>query len=268
MDWRRKINSVINGAGPEIVFQGIYRLSDLKRVGFESLSRFPEERTLTDSEMFNIHGPDWKNNAYRGLGPNDWFRNADKLGLGVDLELSALANSFSYIPLLPNNNYIAVNVGPETLMSDTLTELLNTIDVSRVVVEITEHLSIPNYDIVKQRVLDIQKQCSVQMCTKIPYIAADDIGAGEASILHLLELREVLTFAKLDIRMTKLIEIDPGRQEMAAAIVNIGRIYGYKVVAEGVEREIQLNKLIELGVYAGQGWHLHKPQPLSEIEII
>ena len=264
MDWRRRINDLVNGDGPIMVFQPIYRLSDETLVGYEALARFPESRKMTDEELKALHGPNWKDNAYIGMGPDIWFRQADLLGLGTDLEISAICAALDFLPSLNDGLYIAVNVGPETLVSGELSSAVRNCDLSRVVVELTEHLAITDYRAVKNSVMRLQEEHSAKVCTKIPGIAADDVGSGSASLMHLLELGDLLEFCKMDVSLTNGIETHEGRQAIAATLVAMSKIYGYKIVAEGVENKKQLAKLKEIGIFSGQGWFLGKPGPLPE----
>lgn len=265
MNWRKRINDLINGPGPDMVFQPIHRLDDGARVGFEALARFPE--SISPEEMEVMHGPGWKNNSYTGMGPDIWFSQANLLGLGVDLEVSALCNALGSVDKLPDDHYIAVNIGPEALTSGALSRAVRDVDMSRVVVELTEHMAITDYPAIRKAVQSLQKEHSAMVCTKIPGIAADDVGAGSASLMHLLELGDLLTFCKLDISLTRGIDEDLGRQALAAGLVSMSSVYQYKIVAEGIEREEQLDILRIIGVYSGQGWLLGKPGPLPEGEL-
>lgn len=259
MNWRQRIRAVVDGDGPLMVYQPIYRLADNRRVGWEALARFPEDRLPAGAAMAGL-----TDERGLGFGPEVWFAAADTEGLGVHLEVSAIAAALRQLPELPPEDYLAVNVGPETLVAGRLGALVADVDLSRVVVELTEHLAIRDYGAVRSAVLALQADHSAKLCTKIPGIAADDMGAGTASLRHLLELREVLDYCKLDLSLTAGIDTDQGRQQLAVAIVGIGASAGFKVVAEGVETPTQLATLRSLGVYAGQGYLLGRPGPLPQ----
>jgi EAL domain-containing protein (putative c-di-GMP-specific phosphodiesterase class I) len=165
---------------------------------------------------------------------------------------------------VPADNYVAVNIGPAALVAGHLLDALGDRDLSRVIVEITEHMAIEDYAAVRLAVVTLQTRHSANVCTKIPGVAADDVGAGSASLRHLLELADLLAFAKLDVSLTRGIDSDRVRQQLAAGMVGMGTAAGFRVVAEGVENEAQLVTLRSLGVYAGQGWHLGRPGPLPK----
>ena len=46
---------------------------------------------------------------------------------------------------------------------------------------------------------------------------------------------------------------------IVAAIVDIARLFGLQVIAEGVEGEVQLQRLRELGCHAAQGYFFSGP---------
>jgi EAL domain-containing protein (putative c-di-GMP-specific phosphodiesterase class I) len=92
-------------------------------------------------------------------------------------------------------------------------------------------------------------------------LAIDDVGAGYASLQHILHLEP--DFIKLDLSLTQGIESDRWRRAMAAALISFSRQIDCSVVAEGIETEKELEALIELGAPCGQGYHLAKPGPLD-----
>lgn len=257
MDWRRRIDALLAGSGPHMVFQPIHRLSDGVRVGWEALARFPEDRLPAGSAEAGL-----TDEAGLGFSPDVWFAAADLEGLGVDLEVAAITAALERLDDVPAGDYMAVNTGPETLVSGELAAAVERWDLSNVVVELTEHLAIADYPAVKAAVRALQSQHSANLCTKIPWFAADDMGAGAASLRHLAELGELLTFCKLDVSLTAGIDTDRSRRALAAALVGMGHELGFRVVAEGVEHEAQLIVLKALGAYAAQGWLFGKPGPL------
>lgn len=257
MDWRRRVEALIAGPGPMMVFQPIHRLEDGVRVGFEALARFPEDRLPAGSSDAGL-----TDEAGLGFSPDVWFRAADIEGLGVELEVAAIAAALERLPDVPDGVYMAVNTGPATLVSGQLAAAVESLDLSRVVIELTEHMAIDDYAAVRAAVRDLQERHSVSCCTKIPWVAADDMGAGAASLHHLAELGELLTFCKLDLSLTTGIDTDRARRALAAALVSMGHELGFRVVAEGIEHQAQLVTLRSLGAHAGQGWLFGRPGPL------
>lgn len=262
MDWRRRIEALIAGPGPLMVFQPVVRLDDGRRIGFEALARFPEDRLPAGSADAGL-----VDEAGLGFSPDVWFSAAGVEGLGTELEVAAISAALERIPDVPAGHHIAVNVGPETLVSGQLSAALEGLDLSGVVVELTEHMAIRDYGAVKAAVVELQEEHSARCCTKIPWIAADDMGAGAASLHHLAELGELLAFAKLDLSLTRGIDTDRSRRALAAALVGMGHELGFRIVAEGVEHEAQRIALASLGAYAAQGWLIGRPGPLPQEDL-
>jgi diguanylate cyclase (GGDEF)-like protein len=82
-------------------------------------------------------------------------------------------------------------------------------------------------------------------------VAVDDFGTGTSSLAELRDLPvDVLKLAK---PFVDALETRPGEREFVRVIVELGRVLGLTVAAEGVETEGQLTLLRELGVDVAQG---------------
>lgn len=256
LDWRQRILDLLAGPGPLMVFQPIARLADEVVIGYEALARFPEDRLPRGS-----HDAGLADEAGLGFGPEVWFKAADEHDLGVDLEVAAVVGALVQLPSAPADCHISVNVGPETLVSGRLAAVTAGMDLRQVVVELTEHLVITDYGAVRAAVEALHRQHS--LCSaRIPRISADDMGAGVASLRHLAELGELLRFAKLDLSLTRAVDVDRSRRALVSALVRMGAELGFDIIAEGVEYEAQRDCLADLGVYAAQGWLIGRPGPL------
>jgi EAL domain-containing protein (putative c-di-GMP-specific phosphodiesterase class I) len=119
----------------------------------------------------------------------------------------------------------------------------------RVVLEITEHVSVPDYDVLAARADDL-RGLGVRL-------AVDDAGAGFASFRHILRLCP--EYIKLDRTLIENISEDPARRALAAAVVLFAFEMGSAVVAEGVETLAELRTAQTLGIDAAQGFLLGRP---------
>lgn len=213
-----------------IVFQPICKLGG-DPVGVEALSRFdiPPKR-----------------------GPERWFAEASEVGLRRELELAAVRKALEQLPLVAADMFLSVNVSPETLMAAPLRKLLEAVDGARIVVEVTEHAPIEDYDRLGAAV-DRLRDRGVRL-------AVDDAGAGFASLRHILRLAP--DFIKLDRTLIAGIETDRSRQALAAGLISFAGKIDATIVAEGIERPDELAALKALGVAYGQGFFLACPGPL------
>ena len=87
--------------------------------------------------------------------------------------------------------------------------------------------------------------------------ALDDWGSGYSNSNSLLELSP--DYIKVDINIICDIDTDADKQQLVKDIVEYAHGRGMKIVAEGIETEAELRKVIELGVDLLQGYFLAKP---------
>ena len=91
----------------------------------------------------------------------------------------------------------------------------------------------------------------------------DDFGSGMSSFSYLKHL--AVDSLKIDGAFIKNIEKEAIDHSMVRSINEIGHIMGIKTVAEFVESEAICTMVRELGVDFLQGYHIHKPAPLSTL---
>ena len=58
---------------------------------------------------------------------------------------------------------------------------------------------------------------------------------------------------------------DPVDRALVAGVVGVAQQLGMRTVAEHVDRPALVDRLRELGVDDGQGYHLGRPQPLASL---
>jgi len=91
--------------------------------------------------------------------------------------------------------------------------------------------------------------------------ALDDFGRGISSFAYLKNLR--VDYLKIDGMFVKDIAKDKIGHAMVESINHIGHIMGMQTIAEFVESQDVLEKLIDLGVDHVQGYQLGYPRPLQ-----
>lgn len=217
------------------VFQPIVDLESGEVTMYEALTRF------------ECDGP---------FNTAEWFEEAVHLGMNVELELAALTRTVTALIEQGDESVnVSVNVSPDTLLSAALLSTLAPIDPSRVVIEITEHARIQDYEQTKA-VIDRLRKGGARL-------AIDDAGAGFASLRHILDLMPDLI--KLDISLVRNIDSDQPRRALAAGLISFATEIGAEIVAEGIETPAELEVLKQLGVRFGQGYILARPAPLAEV---
>ena len=95
-------------------------------------------------------------------------------------------------------------------------------------------------------------------------VEIDDFGKGNSS-LQLLKIisAEVL---KIDRSLVQEIAQQERSRIILKSIINMATSLGMQVVAEGVETEIQLQLLLEMGCRSFQGYYFSRPIPVEEFE--
>jgi EAL domain-containing protein (putative c-di-GMP-specific phosphodiesterase class I) len=229
---RRRIAALLERDRLTVELQPIFDLQKQERIGFEVLARFH----VTPSRS-----------------PAEWFDAATAVGLGAELELLAVRSALDVLAQLPSETTLAINVSPPVAASDALLELVAPF-AERVVLEVTEHDRIEDYECL-EAALERLRECGAR-------IAVDDVGAGFASLRHILGLSPDIV--KLDLSLTRDIDSDPARRALAAALVAFSREIDATIAAEGIESPAELDLLRELGIDYGQGFYLGPPQPLLD----
>jgi EAL domain-containing protein (putative c-di-GMP-specific phosphodiesterase class I) len=228
-----RVKAVIENSELSMVYQPIWSIENKRPVGFECLARFSAE-------------------PYRS--PDKWFHEASQAGLGTMLELTAIRQALSLLALFPPDIYLAVNASPETILSGELNDVLTNISEERIVLEVTEHAHVQDYGCLL-RALEPMRLRGVRL-------AVDDAGAGYSSLQHILQLQPDLI--KLDISLTRHVDLDPARRALASALIAFARETGSGIIAEGVETASELNTLQKIGIEKAQGFFLGRPMPFGE----
>jgi EAL domain-containing protein (putative c-di-GMP-specific phosphodiesterase class I)/CheY-like chemotaxis protein len=229
--WRSLIQRTIDEGSLVVLFQPIVHLKTRRVAGFEAVSRFtlePDRPTET------------------------WFAEAAAVGLVKELELTTARAALTSMDQLPPDTYLSINLSPETASSSEFRDLLIEVDHDRLVVEMTEHTPVEDYPKLNTAVHELRWRGL--------RLAIDDVGAGFASLRHILELSP--DFIKLDVTLTRDIDREEPRRSLAGALTTFAKAIGSEIVAEGIQTEGELAVLQSLDVTFGQGYHLGAPGSL------
>jgi diguanylate cyclase (GGDEF)-like protein len=98
-------------------------------------------------------------------------------------------------------------------------------------------------------------------------LALDDFGTGYSSLSHLK--RFDIDFVKIDQSFIATLEDDDGGDlALCEAIIAMAHKLGLKVVAEGVETQVQRALLVDAGCDYAQGYIFAHPMPADDFEIL
>jgi len=220
-----------NEAELETVFQPLVDLTSQDCVAFEALTRFPDDPSWTTSE---------------------WFAAARDTGTAILLELAAIAAALGHIDGIPARCALSINVSPGIAVRPEFFDLVEPF-AHRLIIELTEHEPVDDYAALVDALAELRALGA--------RIAVDDVGAGFASLRHILHLAPDII--KLDLSLTRGIEDDPGIHALTSALVDFAGKMDALISAEGIETTAELNALRELGIDHGQGYLLGMPGPLG-----
>ena len=229
--------------GLYVVFQPIVDIQNQNTiVGFEALTR------LETVDLGNVP-------------PSDFIPIAEENGLIDDLDRFVLQQSCDFYHemlkkgLNPMPISISVNASAYELMNPKFAEHviaflhLHEVPADHIRIELTESVLAMNFDRLNESLTEL-KNGGVK-------ISIDDFGTGYSSLSY-LKLSQI-DFVKLDRAFVTELETSTQDYTIASAVVSIANTLGAEVIAEGVETEIQLKKLIQLGSHYAQGYFFSKP---------
>ncbi|MFI6076019.1 putative bifunctional diguanylate cyclase/phosphodiesterase [Actinoplanes sp. NPDC051343] len=230
----------------DVYFQPKVTLSDRHLVGVECLAR-------------------WQHPAHGEVAPEDFVAVAEHTG-----QLSRLTEVVLTEGLRRCSEWaqadrplsIAVNLSVRTLLDsrfpDQVESLLDQYQVApaQVTFEISEPGMLGDIERVLPtlyRLRDLGVRLSV-----------DDFGTGASSLSYLRQwpVHEV----KIDDSFVQGMATDSGDLAIVRAVISLSREFGLTVVAEGVESELTLDLLEEMGCEIGQGYLFSRPLPYERLE--
>jgi PAS domain S-box-containing protein len=147
-------------------------------------------------------------------------------------------------------NISALSLGADELFAELDAVLARTgLDPANLTLEITETAAIEDLE----RAEAFTRRLTSLGCA----VALDDFGTGFGSLTYLnrLPVREL----KIDREFVDQVAASATNRRIVASIVAVGRNFGARTVAEGVESESDRQQLEELGVDLGQGYLLGAP---------
>lgn len=111
--------------------------------------------------------------------------------------------------------------------------------------------------------IEIANEVAAALRTFHCTLAVDDFGAGYSSLARLRQL----PFSELKIDRSYVVNchIDKVSGGLCETIVDLGKRFGLKTVAEGVESIHECHRLQAMGCDIGQGYLFAKPMPLGQL---
>ncbi|WP_229073981.1 bifunctional diguanylate cyclase/phosphodiesterase [Actinoplanes sp. DH11] len=230
----------------EVYFQPMVTLADRHVVGVECLAR-------------------WVHPAHGEVAPEDFVAVAEHTGQLARLTEVVLGAGLRHCRDWADADRplsVAVNLSARTLLDSRFPELVAEmlaeygVDPGQLTFEISEPGMLSDIERVLPtlyRLRDLGVRLSV-----------DDFGTGASSLAYLRQwpVHEV----KIDDTFVQGMATDSGDLAIVRAVIGLSREFGLTVVAEGVESELTLELLEEMGCELGQGYLFSRPLPYERLE--
>ncbi|TYC63309.1 EAL domain-containing protein [Rhodobacterales bacterium] len=128
------------------------------------------------------------------------------------------------------------------------------ISFQQIVVEVTERHPLQDMELARKIIAELQA-LGVR-------VALDDVGTGHGGMAYLQKLG--VDIIKIDKMFIDSISSDDNSTTIVDSMVELADNLGMGIIAEGVEQEEQIERLLELGVTAAQGYYFAAPMPADE----
>lgn len=207
----------------------------------------------------------WEDGTVPLLTCEELIAVADETGLIVPIGEWALRSACKQGRIWQDegilNARVAVNLSSRQLKDSTFLRIVDQIleesqlEPEHLELEITESLLMENNQI-NISVLQALKKRGI-------HIAVDDFGTGFSSLSYLKHFP--VDTLKIDQLFVKCLPENQHDAAIASAIIGMAHSLGMSVVAEGIEREEQLDFLKSLGCNFGQGFLFSPPVPPSGV---
>ncbi|MCI0511257.1 diguanylate cyclase/phosphodiesterase [Chromohalobacter marismortui] len=232
------LSTIVREGRIDVHFQPIVAIRSGRVFAYEALSRGPQDTVYAS--------------------PLTMFEEAREQSLLAPLDAVCRQRAITAWAGEGLDELLFINVSPEVLLdpqhrSGETLRLLKRLNIPphRLVIELTEQSPGIDPDLMADAVRHYQSMGFT--------IALDDLGEGYASLRLWSQIRP--DFVKLDRHFVSELDHDHVKRRFVRAFLDVAHGMGSRVIAEGVEREEELDCLHALGADYYQGWLFARPSP-------
>jgi diguanylate cyclase (GGDEF)-like protein/PAS domain S-box-containing protein len=207
----------------------------------------------------------WRQGQTKMIPPGYFIPIAEEVGLIIPIGKWILETACTQQKQWLNDGYqiqqVSVNISARQFMDPKFIDIVEEalaktgLDAKHLELEITESMLIGD-----TRKIELQLNRLKKMGIKI---ALDDFGTGYSSLSYLKNFP--IDILKIDQSFIREMTVGSKDSRIACAIIDMGHSLGQKIVAEGVENEMQFNYLSQRGCDIIQGYYFSPPLPVNEM---
>jgi len=230
-----------------LVYQPMYYLKEVKIAQVEALIR-------------------WKHPEKGLLYPNQFIDLAEQTGTIVNIDHWVIESACKQLKAWKDMGrrpmIISVNISARTFETPqfipNLIKLLDKyqLEPSLLQLELTERIIIRNIDDSIGKLNELRKMGM--------HVAIDDFGSGYSSLNYIVRLP--IDSIKIDKSFVQNINFSKEAKAIVATIINLCKSLRFKVIAEGIESEYELEYLRYNECDIGQGYYFSKPITIYEMD--
>jgi diguanylate cyclase (GGDEF)-like protein len=246
----RRLERALSDGEFRLLYQPIVALRTGRLVGCEALLRWDDpERGM--------------------IAPGDFLRSLEDTGLVVPVGRWVLEESCRqaarWAAMVPDGSTpmrVTSNISPRQIgQSDFIDDLqasltASAVEPSQIYLELTEAALIADSR-AAWTALNAAREIGVGL-------ALDDFGTGFSSLSHL----RTFDFELLKLDRTYVNAAGERKEDDAIVrhVVSLARALGIATIAEGLQSQAEVDRLVEMGCELGQGYHFSEPQPTTIID--
>jgi len=239
--------------------QGALRRGEL-RVVYQPQVDVPSRRVTGAEALLRWDHPD-----FGAVPPDVFVPMAEQIGLITEFDRWVMRTACADVARWRERGHhlrVAVNISGHDLDSASLVDdvrrtlLDNMLDAWQLELELTESVAVQQPDAAVRLLHDL-RAAGVR-------IAIDDFGTGYSMLSRLRALP--IDRLKIDRSFVRDLSWDDDAAAIVQSTVTMGHALGLTLVAEGVESEDVLERLLDLGCDSAQGYHVCRPLPAAEFQ--
>jgi diguanylate cyclase (GGDEF)-like protein/PAS domain S-box-containing protein/excisionase family DNA binding protein len=243
VQWASKLRDVLDEDRLVLYTQPVVRMTDMRTVHCEVLSRVRDENGSI-------------------LLPSQFIEYAESLGMVQEIDMRVVERVLEHLRAPENKEHkmrYSVNLSRMSISDPhwvrRFNKMIAAADIlpNQLVFEITETAAMSDVEVTQQFIRDV-KQLGCRF-------ALDDFGAGFSSFYYLK--RFDADYLKIDGGFIRELLNDEGNRIFVKALCDVAHGLNKQVIAECIEDREVMNILSAMGTEYGQGYLFHRPSPLQ-----